>query len=161
MEIHKKDTAVLVMEALIKCRTLFLAMAVILGLVLTSAGMASARGGGQEAFIGLWEAIDSFDGSTQLLSITCDPDKSCDVRLNDTAFTLSCNNQIGFARGEGSVRGNTLTVELTLYCSNLDGTSTMAGTQENAFVLDRRNGTLKNINDDPVPVPNVFHRISK
>jgi hypothetical protein len=80
-----------------------------------------ARGGGQEAFVGLWQAIESFDGSTQLLSITCTRDRSCDVRLNDTAFTLSCQNQIGFARGMGSIKGNTLTVDLTLYCSNLDG----------------------------------------
>jgi hypothetical protein len=61
----------------------------------------------------------------------------------------------------GSIADNTLTVELTLYCSNLNGTSTLAGTQENAFVLDRRNRTLTNLNDDPVPVPNVFHKISK
>ena len=149
------------MGTLIRCRTLFFASAVILGLVLTSANMAEARTGGQKAFVGLWQAIDSFDGSTQRLSITCTRDKSCDVRLNDTAFTLTCHNQIGFARGEGSIEGNTLTVELTLYCSNLDGTSNLAGTQENAFVLDRKNGTLTNINDDPVPVPNVFYRISQ
>jgi hypothetical protein len=161
MEITRKDTAVLVTGTLMKCRTLFLVSVIILGLILPGAVMADARGGGQEGFVGLWEAIDSFDGSTQLLSITCIPDKSCDVRLNDTAFTLSCHNQIGFARGLGSIKGDTLTVELTLYCSNLDGTSTLAGTQENAFVLNRRNGTLTNINDDPVPVPNVFHRISR
>jgi hypothetical protein len=137
-------------------------VAVILGLLLTRASLAEdARGGSQEAFVGLWQAIDSFDGSTQLLSITCARDESCDVRLNDTAFTLSCNNQIGFARGVGSIKRHTLTVEFTLYCSNLDGTSTLAGTQENAFVLDRRNGTLTNFNDDPVPVPNVFHKISQ
>jgi hypothetical protein len=111
--------------------------------------------------LSVWQAIDSFDGSTQLLSITCARDGSCDVRLNDTAFTLSCQNQIGFARGVGSIKRDMLTVELTLYCSNLDGTSTLAGTQENAFALDRRNGTLTNINDDPVPVPNVFHKISR
>ena len=115
----------------------------------------------QQDFIGLWEAIDSFDGSTQLLSITCDSDRSCDVRLNDTAFTLSCEDQIGFARGVGSIKGDVLKVVLTLYCSNLDGTSTLAGPQKNKFVLDRRNGTLTNINDDPVPVHNVFHRISQ
>jgi hypothetical protein len=150
------------METLIRCRTLFLASAVILEIVLASASMANARGGGgQEAFVGLWQAIDSFDGSTQLLSIACTRQGSCDVRLNDTAFTLSCKNQIGFARGVGSIEGDTLTVELTLYCSNLDGTSNLAGTQENAFVLDRRNGTLTNINDDPVPVRNMFYRISK
>ena len=150
------------MKTFMKCRILFLASAVIFGLVLTNASAADdAQGGAQEPFVGLWQAIDSFDGSTQHLSITCARDKSCDVRLNDTVFTLSCQNQIGFARGMGSIQGDTLTVELTLNCSNLDGTSTMVGTQENAFVLDRRNGTLTNINDDPVPVPNVFHKISK
>lgn len=115
----------------------------------------------ERAMTGLWQAIDSFDGSTQLLSITCSDRSDCDVRLNDTAFTLSCQNQIGFAHGVGSIDHNVLAVELTLHCSNLDGTSTLAGSQENKFVLDRSNDTLTNINDDPSPMPNVFHRISK
>lgn len=150
------------MNAFMRCRNLFVASAVVFGLGLTNASMAAdARGGSPESFEGLWQAIDSFDGSTQRLSITCARDKSCDVRLNDTAFTLSCQNQIGFARGVGSIKGDTLTVELTLSCSNLDGTSDVAGTQENLFVLDRKNGTLTNLNDDPVPVPNVFHKVSR
>ena len=115
---------------------------------------------GYRPFVGLWQAIDSYDGSTQYLSITCSPKSECDVRLNDTAFTLSCEDQLGFARGLGSISHNVLTVELTLNCSNLDGTSTEFGTQVNQFVLDRRNGTLTNLNDDPVPVHNVFHKIS-
>ena len=139
-----------------------LALSVLLGLVLASVSLADDTGGaGQRPFVSLWQAIDSFDGSTQYLSITCARDRSCDVRLNDTAFTHSCDNQIGFARGVGSIERNVLTVEFTLYCSNLDGTSTNAGTQENEFVLDRTNRTLTNINDDPVPVPNVFHLISQ
>jgi len=73
MDISKKDTAILVTtdtqndflsEKGVTRKVLFLASAVILGLVLTSASMADARGGGQEAFVGLWQAIDSFDGST-------------------------------------------------------------------------------------------------
>jgi hypothetical protein len=121
-----------------------------------------AAKGGHQAFVGLWQAIDSFDGSTQFLSITCTNKKVCDVRLNDTAFTLSCPNQIGFADGVGSIDGQVLSVDLTLFCSNLDGTSDLAGPpQENTFVLDRKNGILTNLNDDPNPVPNVFHRISK
>jgi hypothetical protein len=148
------------MRSSMRRRTLALASAALLGL-LPTAGLADGpRRGGPEPFVGLWQALDSFDGSTQLLSVTCDRDGACDVRLNDTAFTLSCQHQLGFARGTGSIERNTLNVELTLYCSNLDGTSTLAGTQQNAFVLDRANGTLTNINDDPVPVPNVFHRIS-
>jgi len=141
---------------------LFRAPAVILGLALSNWTMADhTHETGHRSFIGLWQAIDGFDGSTQYLSITCTPENSCDVRLNDTAFTLSCLNQIGFAQGTGSVMHNVLTVEFTLYCSNLDGTSSLAGTQVNEFVLDRRNGTLTNLNDDPVPAPNVFHRISR
>lgn len=147
------------MQSLIRRSTFFLVSGVILGLTLSSGGMADS-GWRQKAFVGLWQAIDSFDGSTQLLSITCTGDGGCDTRLNDTAFTLSCPNQLGFARGVGSFQGDTLTVELTLYCSNLDGTSTLAGMQQNAFVLDRRNGTLTNVNDDPAPVRNIFHKIS-
>lgn len=113
------------------------------------------------AFNGLWQAIDTFDGSTQHLSVICAREEGCDVRLNDTAFTLSCPDQIGFASGTGTVERNVLTVELTLYCSNLDGTSTLAGSQVNEFVLDRRTGTLTNLNDDPVELPNVFHRIGR
>jgi hypothetical protein len=143
-------------------RSLLFAFSVMLGLVLTSVCMADdTLGGGQQPFVGLWQTIDSFDGSTQLLSITCDRNRSCDVRLNDTAFTLSCQNQIGFAHGVGSIEHDVLTVEFTLYCSNLDGTSSEAGTQVNKFVLNNKNKTLTNINDDPVPVPNVFHRISQ
>jgi hypothetical protein len=143
-------------------RNFVLTSFLMLGVVAASVSMPNDRhAGASVAFVGLWQAIDSFDGSTQLLSITCDSDNSCDVRLNDTAFTLSCSDQIGFARGVGSIYHDVLTVDLSLYCSNLDGTSSPAGTQENKFVLDRRNGTLTNINDDPVPVPNVFHRISQ
>ena len=149
------------MQNLFRRSMFFLVPVVILGLALSSEGMAN-RGGGwrQKAFVGLWQAIDSFDGSTQLLSITCNGASACDTRLNDTSFTLSCPNQIGFTRGVGSFQGDTLTVDLTLYCSNLDGTSTLAGMQQNAFVLDRANGTLTNVNDDPAPVRNVFHKIS-
>jgi hypothetical protein len=135
--------------------------AVVLGSLLAGGAMANPRDAGFPAFEGLWQAIDSFDGSTQHLSITCSRNGGCDVRLNDTAFTLSCPDQIGFAQGSGSIERNVLSVGLTLYCSNLDGTSTLAGSQENEFVLDRTSGTLTNLNDDPVPLPNVFHKISR
>lgn len=144
----------------------FLVSTVISCLALTSGTLARhkddhARCAERGTFVGLWQAIDSFDGSTQLLSITCSPEGSYDVRLNDTAFTLSCQNQIGFAQGMGSVERHVLTVELTLYCTNPDGSSVLAGSQENEFVLNRENATLINLNDDPVPAPNVFHRISR
>ena len=113
------------------------------------------------AFEGMWQAIDTHDGSTQLLSIRCTRGAGCDVRLNDTAFTLSCPNQIGFAHGTGHIVRNVMSVELTLRCTNPDGTSDEVGSQFNEFVLDPRAGTLTNLNDDPVPFPNEFHRISR
>jgi hypothetical protein len=160
-----------------KVRNLLFVFSILLGLGLASVSMADGHRGpsprnfctgvrdieafaSAQPFVGLWQGIDSFDGSTQFLSITCNCDGVCDVRLNDTAFTLSCENQIGFAQGEGSITGNVLTVDLTLSCSNLDGTSTPGGTQTNEFVLDRKNRTLTNINDDP-GVYKVFHRISQ
>jgi hypothetical protein len=77
---------------------LFPAFAIILGLTLSGWTMAgNTHETGPRSFTGLWQTIDSFDGSTQYLSIICSPERSCDVRLNDTAFTLSCVNQIGFA----------------------------------------------------------------
>jgi hypothetical protein len=124
---------------------------------------------GRQAFVGLWQGIDSFDGSTQYLSVTCKSRKSCDVRLNDTSFGLSCpgGSQTGFGRGEGSIKRNVLSVALKLRCA--DGTGHPA--QDNLFILDRRNGTLTNENNDfdgdltsfeePKPVFNVFHKISR
>jgi len=47
---------------------LFVASVVILGLAVPSATMAQVN---RRDFVGLWQAIDSLDGSTQLLSITC------------------------------------------------------------------------------------------
>jgi len=146
----------------------YLLMAVyisIWGLIFTGGAIADDRDSnhddrGAKRFVGLWQAIDSFDGSTQFLSITCSGKHSCDVRLNDTAFTLSCPGQIGFAQGEGMIKRNTLNVTLTLSCSNLNGTSTEAGSQENQFVFDKNNKILININDDPSP-SNIFHKISQ
>jgi hypothetical protein len=135
------------------------ASALIVALALVSGPSAAknaegAREADHRAFVGLWQAIDSLDGSTQLLSITCARGEGCDVRLNDTLFTLSCPNQIGFAQGDGTIRRGVLTVELTLTC----GDTTLS--QLNEFVFDRSNGTLTNLNDDP-GLPNVFHRISR
>ena len=167
---------------------LFLASAVILGLVPTTGALADDRDdddrdGGQQAFVGLWQAIDSLEGSTQYLSITCSRRSECDVRLNDTSFTDACKdksseeipeensdensdeNLVGFAHGVGWINRNVLSVELTLYCDPFDPKlpDDPDGTQENEFVLDRRNGTLTNFNDDSLrnDLRNVFHRISK
>jgi len=153
---------------------LFLAFAIILGLVLPSGALAGDDGDyrdvSRRAFVGLWEAIDSGDGSTQLLSITCSHRRTCDVRLSDTAFKLSCPNnpigdQIGFAHGVGSIKRNVLTVDFTLYCDPFDPDheDIPTATQLNYFELDRRNGTLTNSNVDPKRegLENVFYKISK
>lgn len=153
-------------------RYLFRAAAVVLAFGVMGATYADDRDHGRwhgtSDFVGLWQAIDSYDGSTQLLSITCEGRRSCDVRLNDTSFGLSCvPSGRGFARGIGSISAGTLTVDLVLTCAGSDDPPQPPAThpaQTNLFVLDPRNGTLTNINDDEVPEPrvfNVFHRISR
>jgi hypothetical protein len=54
-----------------------------------------------------------------------------------------------------------LTVDISLSCSNLDGTTTAAGSQLNKFVWNPKNKTLTNLNNDPVPVHNVFFKVSQ
>ena len=153
---------------------LFLAFTIILCFALPSGArtddVSRHRNLGHRAFVGLWQAIDSGDGSIQSLSITCSHRGSCDVRLTDTAFKLSCphrpiGDQIGFAHGVGSITRNVLAVDFTLYCDPfvLGMEDIPTGTQLNFFKLDRGNGTLTNANDDPKRkgLENVFHRISK
>ena len=149
-------------------RNSIISLAALFCLVQPTIAMADHDAGSSD-FIGLWQAIDSFDGSTQYLSITCSKKNYCDVRLNDTFFGLSCPNppHTGFARGEGTIKRNVLKVTLTLRC--IDAEKSLS--QDNKFVLDRRNGILTNKNDDseseppsdvePLPVYNVFHRISR
>lgn len=152
-------------------RHLFLVSAVILGLFVANGAMADDddddRNAGRRTFVGLWQGLDSFDGSTQYLSITCKSRRYCDVRLIDTSFGLSCPNppQTGFASGKGSIRRNVLHVSLTLFCHD---SPKPIGPQENKFVWDRRNNTLLNLNNDlddpdapPQAVSNVFHKISR
>ena len=136
---------------------LIIASVVFLGLVVPSGTKAEHN---RIKFVGLWQAIDTLDGSTQLLSISCTDVNDCDVRLNDTSFTNSCPNQIGFAQGKGSIIGKELTVVLNLTCTNLDGPSESLS-QLNKFVFDPKNRTLININDDISPGPNLFYKISK
>ena len=153
-------------------RQALLIPAMIFGLLFTNSAVASDddRNAGRRAFVGLWQAIDSFDGSTQRLSITCASRKSCDVRLNDTSFGLSCPNppQTGFASGEGAIRKGVLTVVLTLACRGSTANSDELPSQSNTFEFDRKNGILTNFNSDlefsnppPLARPNVFHKISR
>lgn len=108
-------------------------------------------------FIGLWQAVDAFDGSTQRLSITCSNRKTCDVRLNDSFFSDCGGLGIGIAQGQGSIEGGVLSVDLTLKC--FEGPVLR---QLNSFVPDFRNGTLTALNDDDDGAPaDVFHRVSR
>ena len=118
------------------------------------------RSVGPDTFVGLWEAIDSNDGSTQRLSITCARKNRCDVRLNDSLFTDSCADRIGFAQGFGRVRRGQLVVNLTLTCEGTEG-GKISEVQFNRFVPDLWNRTLTNFNSDGLEFPNVFHRISR
>ena len=136
---------------------------VVLGIVaLTLAsGAAEARNErlalGPRAFVGLWQGIDPFDGSVQLLSIACSDQTTCDVRLTDTVFT-DCDGGTGFAQGEGIIEDDLLAVEtFDLTCN--DGTSLIAS---EVFVPDFANGTLINLDArSDISPPTAFHRLSQ
>lgn len=112
---------------------------------------------GPLAFVGLWEGIDPFDGSTQRLSITCSDQTFCDIRLTDTVFT-DCGGGTGFARGEGVIEDGAMSVpEFLLTCQN-----GLVLEASEMFVPDFANGTLINLDARSSSSPStVFHKISR
>lgn len=145
-----------------RCRASIAVVAAVTVVLAGGSGLADedhGRHNGTNDFVGLWKAIDTSDGSLQQLSITCARRSDCLVRLNDTLFALSCvPPTTGIAVGDGSIHGNVLEVDLTLTCT---GASESIGTQANQFVLDRKQGTLTDKNNDDIPERLVFHRISR
>ncbi|CAB9508916.1 unknown protein [Seminavis robusta] len=84
---------------------------------------------GANPFLGLWEGLDTFDGSIIRYSITCDGD-TCDVRGSDSYRSdldpdgdFICEPTGRFlSYGEGTVDGNTLTIpETTFACAESPG----------------------------------------
>ncbi len=107
-------------------------------------------------FSGLWEGIDTGDGSLTQRQITCAQDDSCLVLGADSLFSFCETNQ-GILRGQGSIDGNVLNVpDFTLTCIQ-DNKEVSVDT---TFSLDLHNRTLLEESVDPNISPITFHKVS-
>lgn len=113
------------------------------------------------AFAGLFEGVDTNDGSLTQRQIICADGASCTVLGSDTFFSLCVDSDgRGILQGDGTIRGDVLSVPaFTLTCA--DGTT--AVTVPTTFTLDRGTGTLVE-QVDPTVAPTIqsitFHRIN-
>ena len=108
-------------------------------------------------FIGLWEGIDTGDGSLTQRQITRTPDGSFMILGADSLFSFCKTNQ-GILRGQGSIEEGVLKVpEFTLTCFK-DNKEVSVDT---TFSFDPQNRTLLEKTVEPTISPITFHRISQ
>ncbi len=108
-------------------------------------------------FIGLWEGVDTGDGSLTQRQITRTPDGSFIILGADSFFSFCKINQ-GILRGEGSIEEDVLKVpEFTLTCFK-DKKEVSVDT---SFSFDHQNRTLLEKTVDPTISPITFHKISR
>lgn len=139
----------------------------LLGLLLCRGSLATNYGKTLEKYIGLWQAIDTFDGTTMTFSITCDK-KECDVRLNDsyrsdTPSLDTCLEGNGrfFAWGTGKPKGqNKLAIkDFTFVCAGDPTNEVMQ--KGDVLRYDNYNKVLSlETDDEGYRYPPVFHKIS-
>ena len=108
-------------------------------------------------FSGLWEGVDTGDGSLTQRQITCTKDGSCLILGADSLFSFCDTNQ-GILRGQGSIDGDVLNVPgFTLTCIK-DNKEVSVDT---TFSLDRHNLTLLEQTVEPSISPITFNKISR
>ena len=142
-------------------RTAALAAVALLPLTFASSANAESEGSsfGLRSFVGLWEGIDPVDGGDSLRSITCSPDRSCELAATDSVLTL-CEGGTGFASGTGSLEGNELVFpDVVLTCPGIEVHLAIS------YERDPRNRTLVEttvVVDTGTTLPNIiFHKISR
>ncbi len=130
-------------------------------LLASAAAAAEGSGFGVRAFIGLWEGIDPVDGGNAVRSITCQRDRSCELRVTDTVFTL-CGGGPAFASGTGGLEGGELVFpDVVLTCPG-DGPTAHLSVR---FARDPRNRTLVEtavlLEEDRELPQIIHHKISR
>ena len=136
-----------------------LALLLLLFLSGISGAAIAAPGEKNGFFIGLWQGIDTQDGSVLLLSISDnDRDGILNVRLTDTFFTECAksgySSSPGQADGPSTVKNRTLSWEFSFKCYDpVTHTLFEIMTGDFHFVANRRDKTL--VDDDGV----IFYRV--
>ncbi len=108
-------------------------------------------------FSGLWEGIDTGDGSLTQRQITCAQDDSCLVLGADSLFSFCETNQ-GILRGQGFIEGDILKVpDFTLTCIQ-DNQQVSVDT---SFSFEPDNRTILEETVEPSISPIRFHKVSR
>lgn len=148
------------MKKILLALLLLLLLTGITGVAIAAPGLNS--GGERNGFfIGLWQGIDTQDGSVLLLSISDnDRDGILNVRLADTFFTecikSGYSSSPGQADGPATVKNKTLSWEFSFKCYNPATYSLFEiTTGVFHFVANRRDKTL--VDDDGV----IFYRVEQ
>jgi len=118
---------------------------------------------GNRFFIGLWQGIDTLDGSEMLVSINDnDRDGILEVRLTETFFATCIAQNKGFSgspgilEGTGTVNGKILTWNFSFKCYDPATNSlTEILTGPSTYEAHRRDNIL--VDEEG----NIFHRIGK
>lgn len=137
-------------------KRLFTISLVVFSLILAS----TVQAGGifqQFYFIGLWEGIDSSDGSEAQRSITLNSNGTFNI-IGQEPYTSGCKGERGMVTATGVLEGGVIISEdFTLSCFNDNGPF---GPGEVTYKPDKLNGTLIEDFPDSIFGPMVLHKIS-
>ena len=112
-------------------------------------------------FIGLWQGIDTVDGSEAQRSITLNRDGTFNISGREEYFS-ACNGYRGILKGKGMfVNGVVVSEEFELTC--IYETSAESTKMPVMYIPDKHNGTLRErwldgTPDDPIRT--TYHKVS-
>lgn len=107
-------------------------------------------------FVGLWQGIDSSDGSKAERSITLNNDGTFNI-IGQEPYTNGCGGERGMITGTGVLMdGIMISDDFTLTCFNGNGPFNVPAT----YKLNFLNGTLIEDFPDSVFGPMILHKIS-
>ena len=122
------------------------------------ASTVQADGISKRYFVGLWEGVDSYDGSEAQRSITLNSDGTFSI-IGQEPYTNGCGGERGLVTGTGVLEGGIIISEdIALICFN------GRGPFENMramYIPDKLNRTLVEDFPDSNFEPMVLHKISK
>ena len=134
---------------------------VVLTMALVVPGIAGANG--TRFFIGLWQGVDTLDGSEILVSISDNNrDGILEVRYTETFFTTCIaqdkgfNGSPGLVEGVGTIEAKTLTWTFSFKCYD-PATNSLAEIETGTatFEANRRNNILVDASG------NILHRVGR
>jgi hypothetical protein len=119
--------------------------------MLASVSLADGHGG--KRFFGLWEGIDTIDGSTMQRSITKGPDGMLKIVGREDLFSY-CSGGTGIILGTGTAEANRMVAQQSLKCTDGSEVDTSA-----IYEIRKEDRTLVETPYDTTVQPFIYHRI--